>query len=137
MIDQHPKGFTLMEILIVIIILGVLAGIAVPIYSTQVEKSRTAEAITMLSATRQSMLRYFEANSTYVGASFPPPAGPVTIDFNPNALLGGQTKHFAYAVVVPGALSFKIYATRIATPDAPLPPGGPYVISIKQDGSIG
>ena len=42
---KKNSGFTLIEILTVIVILGVLAGLAVPVYVGQVEKARGSEAI--------------------------------------------------------------------------------------------
>ena len=39
------KGFTLMEVLVTVLIVGILAGIAVPQYKRAVEKSRLAEAV--------------------------------------------------------------------------------------------
>ena len=46
------KGFTLMEMLIVVIILGVLASIVVPKYARILENRKTGEAEEILSAVR-------------------------------------------------------------------------------------
>lgn len=62
-------GYTLAEILIVIVIIGVMASLALPRFMGQTEKAKTAEAINMLSVIRRSMLQYADANAnTFTGA---------------------------------------------------------------------
>lgn len=51
---MNNKGFTLIEIIIVIVILGILATLAVPRITGQMESSRAAEAMQMFGALRRS-----------------------------------------------------------------------------------
>jgi len=59
------KGFTLIEILVVVLIIGILASIAWPQYEKAVEHSRASQAFTMLKALVPAYKVYFEANSDY------------------------------------------------------------------------
>lgn len=51
---QTRRGFTLIELLVVVLIIGILAAIAVPQYNKVVEKSRVAEAKTILNTMRKN-----------------------------------------------------------------------------------
>ena len=53
------KGFTLLELLIVVVIIGILAAIAIPQFFTVAERGRSAEGAAALGAVRSSMLRYY------------------------------------------------------------------------------
>ena len=55
---NKKKGFTLIELLIAVLIIGVLAGIALPMYFSAVEKSRTAEPLNLLGSIAKAQERY-------------------------------------------------------------------------------
>jgi len=66
---KRQKGFTLLELLIVVIIIGILASMAIPQYQKVIRKSKAAEALTNLAALRASMDRYwYEQVAMGVGA---------------------------------------------------------------------
>ena len=55
---DRRSGFTLLELLMVVIIIAILASIALPQYLRVSERSRGSEALTILAAIRSSELRY-------------------------------------------------------------------------------
>ena len=59
------KGFTLIEIMVVVIIIGILAGMALPLYSRAVEKARIAQAVSVLGTIRDAEIRYVTEYGNY------------------------------------------------------------------------
>ena len=65
-VTKNKSGFTLLEIIIVIIIVGVLASLALPQFTSVIERSRGGEALNNLSALRGAMVRCgFVNNGVY------------------------------------------------------------------------
>ena len=64
---RHARGFTLIEMLIVVVIVGILAAVALPSYFQYIQRSKIIEATTGLSNWRTRMEQYFLDNRTYVG----------------------------------------------------------------------
>ncbi|MDD5155343.1 MAG: prepilin-type N-terminal cleavage/methylation domain-containing protein [Candidatus Omnitrophica bacterium] len=59
------KGFTLLELIVVIVILGILATLGFTQYTKMVEKGRTAEARTILGQIRSAQMAYFQEYGSY------------------------------------------------------------------------
>lgn len=95
------KGFTLLELVIVLIIIGVLATIAIGQYGRMVERSRGAEARSVLGAIRKNAAIYYMGH----GDSF---TGAVSADFGVGAApmvpaACGLSHWFMYTVPTPAA----------------------------------
>jgi len=62
---QLRKGFTLVELAVVIVVIGVLAAFGVPRFKKAVERSKAGEAFNYLAAVRSAQERYHSQNGTY------------------------------------------------------------------------
>lgn len=122
----NKKGFTLLELMIVVIIIGILAAIALPRYVDTIERARMSEALGNLDVIRSAMQRYWAeqlgwaGTGTYVGATF----ANLDID-DPNA---DANRMFNYALSGLGVNAFTATATR--TTDATR------TVSITEAGTI-
>lgn len=65
----NERGFTLIELMIVVAIVGILTSIAYPSYVSRIAKSRRADATAALMSAAQAMERYGSERATYVGAT--------------------------------------------------------------------
>ena len=143
MMFLNKRGFTLLELMIVVIVIGILASIAIPQYVHTIERARGAEALVNLGSIRGSMQRYWIdqlariGRGSYMGASLAAGLNQLDID-DPND--GTAWRYFDYSLISSDATHFIATATRLSkkTPKGTFP--GPIVanatVRIDQDGDI-
>jgi len=118
-------GFTLIEVMITVAIIGILAAVAIPAYSDYVLRGQIVDATSGLSAMRADMERHFQDNRTYadVGTTFIAPCavdvskrkfGSFTLEctgtrdasnFTIQAVGSGATNGFTYKMTQDGTRS--------------------------------
>ena len=67
---KNTQAFTLIELLVVVLIIGILAAVALPQYQKAVEKSRMAEAVSIVKSIANAQQVYFLANNEYSDGDF-------------------------------------------------------------------
>ena len=63
--NRNERGFTLVELAVVVVIIGVLAAFAVPRFLSYVERSKAAEAFNYLSSVQAAQERFHARQGTY------------------------------------------------------------------------
>jgi len=92
------RGFTLIELMIVVAIVAILASVALPSYQDYIRRTKVQEATSNLASERVRMEQFFQDNRTYVGAT----------------LKVAATKYWNYALSNHTAITYTITATPAA-----------------------
>ncbi|NOQ90162.1 MAG: prepilin-type N-terminal cleavage/methylation domain-containing protein [Gammaproteobacteria bacterium] len=66
---NKKQGFTLIELMIVIAIIGILAAVGYPAYTSSVQKANRADAIDALVTLSQQLEKYYLVNESYTDAT--------------------------------------------------------------------
>ena len=69
--NKNAKGFTLIELMIVVVIIGILAAIAIPQYNKYVARTQVAEAFRFLSQAKQALTLYYQENGAFPDVLIP------------------------------------------------------------------
>ena len=107
---RSNRGFTLIELMIVVAIIAILATVAIPSYREYILRGQMVDATNLLSMAQANMERYYQDNRTYasVGAINPPcdaaiPAAQRTLG------------KFVLSCAAPTAAAYRLVATGSGT----------------------
>jgi len=107
---QGAKGFTLLELMIVVAIIGIIAAFGYPAYIEQVTKARQADGQGALVSLANAMERYYTQNNTFVGAA----VGAAGIFPNQVPVEGG-TAYYNLSISASTATTYTIRAIPTGT----------------------
>ncbi len=98
-------GFSLIEVLIVVAILGIISSIAIPMYGDYVTRSKTQQATSGLADARVKLEQFFLDNRTYQGGGGTWTCGTP----RPTA------RYFTFTCDAPTASTYTVTASGVAT----------------------
>jgi type IV pilus assembly protein PilE len=102
---KQQNGFTLVELMIVVVIVGILASVALPAYQDYVVRGKLTEATSNLANARVKMEQHYQDNRTYF--KDPPTNTP---DVCPDAV-NTSSDYFTYACTNLSSITYTVTAT--------------------------
>ena len=64
-VKQNQQGFTLIELMIVVAIIGILAAVAIPSYRDYTARAQMAEAISLMSGIKTGLAEYYQSEGAF------------------------------------------------------------------------
>ena len=125
---MHKKsGFTLVELMVVVAIIGILVTLAIPNYARSMERSKCSQAVQILKDMRTAAMSYYANNE-----NFPSPGQEADLEdeVGANFYSDGSNPDWTFAITAGGGQSMTLTATRQSGPH---PPAGRTTITITDN----
>lgn len=108
----RPTGFTLMELVIVLVIIAILTAVAIPSYTAYIQRSNRSDARNQLMMASQWMERFRNENGRYDNPAIPgtPPALPGQLAQSPFP----GTARYNITLATPDAATYTLSAAPVA-----------------------
>lgn len=97
------KGFTLIELMITVAIVGILAAVALPAYTNYIRQANRSDAKAILLENAQYLERYYTEHNSYEDATIPVTVSPK-----------GGTTLYDITLEDPGTTSYTLTATPVS-----------------------
>jgi type IV pilus assembly protein PilA len=112
MMKSAQKGFTLIELMIVVAIIGILAAIAIPAYSDYTKRAKVSELVTAASACKASVSEFYQSEAT------------LPTDVTEAGCSSNTSKYVASLTVATGVITVAVVTTTGITGNYVLTPTG-------------
>jgi type IV pilus assembly protein PilE len=109
---KRANGFTLIELMIVVVIIGIIASVAYPSYQDSIKQSRRNDAQGVLTSFAAAMERRYTIQNTFTGAAAggADTGAPAATVFPSEAPLDGSSKYYDLTIQAATATTFTLRA---------------------------